>query len=144
MATETTESRLKVANHRAEDTVRSLRDTAASSLAIEQGAERLAAATAARATTGEELRKTFESMAARIEETGTSAISLARSQSGVVESTRGIEKGAEATSTGLEQMAASIAAVRKDAELLSGSVDTTAATLEETARSIKSVSTNAE
>src|SRR4051794_35165989 len=119
MAIEAIDARLKLANQRAEDTAHSLRSTAASSLAIEQGAERLAAATADRATTGEELRRTFESMAASIEETGSSAISLARSQAGVVESTRGIEKGAEATSTGLEEMAASIAAVRKDAELLS-------------------------
>src|ERR1700712_332876 len=118
MAIESADTRLKLANQRAEDTVRSLRETAASSLAIEDSASRLAAATADRASGGEELRRTFESMAASIEETSTSSIAIARSQSSVVESMRGIEKGAEATSSGLEELSASISAVRKDADLM--------------------------
>src|ERR1700687_4910825 len=88
---------LDQAQLRAEDTARSLRETAAQALSIEQSAKRLSEAGHEQAGATEKSRVNMESISAGVEQAAQSMHELNRSQREVAETSRSLHQGAEAT-----------------------------------------------
>src|ERR1700760_2204997 len=110
---------------RAEEALRSLRESAAPARAIEETAQRLLAAEADQAARVEELRATCETVAAHAEEGLTAAPALSRAEQRIREGTGDMQASAEGAGAGAQEIAASVEGVRKDTEGLAASVDAT-------------------
>ena len=134
---------IEVASQQVDELARSLRQTAAHALQIEQAAGRLVEGGKAQAALVDQAQQALDGVTSNMDETASAAEELARSLSTVSGNTREVSTGLDGIASGLAEVTASVSAVSKDAAALAEGADSTATALEQVARSVKATSVSA-